>query len=48
MHNTMGMAVLDSVNDLDENLAGLDLAKLPVLLDILHELAASGQLHDHD
>lgn len=43
----MGVTVLDSVDDLDEDLAGLDLVEFAHLLDVLHELTAAGQLHNH-
>ena len=43
----MGVAVLQGVDDLNEDLAGLLLVKLALVLHVVHELAALGQLHDH-
>ena len=43
----MGVAVLQGVDDLDEDLAGLLLVKLTLVLHVVHEFAAFGQLHDH-
>ena len=43
----MGVAVLQGINDLDEDLAGLLLVKLTLVLHVLHELATLGQLHNH-
>lgn len=47
MDDAMGVAVLQGVDDLNEDLAGLLLVKLALVLHVVHELAALGQLHDH-
>jgi len=48
MDYAVGVAVLDGVDQLDENSARLKLIKLAALLDELGELATIRHLHDHD
>ena len=42
------MTVLNGAHNLFKNFARVFLWQLPFCLDILHELASAGQLHDHD
>lgn len=47
MDDTVRVAVLNGVDDLDEDLASFLLRQEPLLLHILHQFAATGQLHYH-
>ena len=48
MNDTVRVAVLDSTDDLEEDVAGVFLRENTLLLDVLHEFSTLRQLHDHD
>ena len=47
MNDARGVAVLNGVYDLEENLARFNFIELALFLDVLHQFAAAGQLHNH-
>ena len=48
MDDTARVAICNGADNLNEDLSGFDLVETALLLDIVGELSATGQLHDHD
>jgi hypothetical protein len=48
MHDAPRVAVVNTIHELENNIAGLNLVEGALLFDVAEELATRSILHDHD